>query len=78
MGLGVGPANTINTEAFEILSGRNDRLIILTFKKTNSCRGGDDDDSDCECSEDDSDDSDDDGNCGGNSELKRVVNLICG
>lgn len=76
VGLGIGPANTINTEAFEILSGRNDRLIILTFKKTNSCSGGDDG-SDCECSEDEDDDDDDDGNCG-NSELKRVVSLICG
>ena len=77
MGLGVGPANTINTEAFEILSGRKDRFIILTFRKTNRCSGGDDDDSDCECSEDE-DDSDDGGNCGGSSELKRVVSMICG
>lgn len=79
IGLGVGATNTINLEAFEILTGRKDRHFILQFKKSNSCSG--DDDSDCECSEgedeDDGDEDEGDGGCG-NSELKRAVNLICG
>lgn len=77
IGLGVGATNTINLEAFEILTGRKDRHFILQFKKSNSCSG--DDESDCECSEseDDGDEDEGDGGCG-NSELKRAVNLICG
>lgn len=78
IGLGVGPTNQIDIEAFDILTGRRDRHFILEFKKNNSC-GGDDDSEDSEDdSEDDSDsdDDDEDGGCG-NSELKRAVNLIC-
>lgn len=75
IGLGVGPTNTINIEAFEILTGRKDRHFILTFKKKESCAEGDD--SDCECS-DDSDGEDDSDNEGCSiSELKKAVNLIC-
>ena len=69
----MGPTNE---QAFRVLTGRNDRHIILTFKKRSS--GGDDDDDDDDdddCSEDEDDDDDDD-ECG-NSELKTVVNLIC-
>lgn len=76
IGLGVGPTNTINIEAFEILTGRKNRHFILTFKKKNSCAGSDD--SDCECSDDDSEGDDDSDNEGcGTSELKKAVNLIC-
>ena len=76
IGLGVGPTNQIDIEAFDILTGRRDRHFILKFKKDNSCGG--DDDSDCECGDSDSedDDDDDDGGCG-SSELKKAVNLIC-
>lgn len=77
VGLGVGPADEIDVEAFEVLTGRKNRHIILRFKNSNSCSGDDDDDDDCECSDsDDDDDSDDDG-CG-SSELRRAVSLICG
>jgi len=75
IGLGVGPTNTINIEAFEILTGRKDRHFILTFKKKKSCAGGDD--SDCECSEDSDGEEDSDNEGCSISELKKAVNLIC-
>ena len=75
VGLGVGAGNSINLDAFEVLTGRKDRYFFLQFKKSVTCDGDDSESEDEDESEDDSD-SDDDGGCV-NSELKTVVDLIC-
>ena len=79
IGLGVGPTNQIDIEAFDILTGRRDRHFILKFKKDNNCGGDDDSDSDSD-GDDDSDSDDDDDDDGGcvSTELKEAVRLICG
>ena len=70
-------------DAFNLLTGNSNQLIILEFKRK-SCSGGgggdDDDDDDALDDDDDSDSSgsssEGEGNC--DTELSRVARLICG
>jgi len=79
VGLGVGARNTINVDAFDVLTGNRNQLIILEFKKS-SCSGGDGDSDDDDDERDDDSSGESSGDEGGScsTELSKTASLICG